>query len=170
MKEIERILRLDQAGEYGAIRIYSAQLLIARWLYKDIVSTLEEMIAHEKEHYRIFNNLLSARSMRPFHLIRFWAVGGFALGFFTAILGRSAIWICTDAVETTVLHHLEWQLAFLDKHDPEAYAAVSSIVADEESHQQFGRSHGGNSRIHKPIFFLVKRSTEFAIWLSTKLS
>jgi len=108
--------------------------------------------------------------MRPFHLIQFWAVGGFALGLFTAMLSRNAIWICTDAVETTVLHHLEWQLAFLDRHDPEAYAAVSSIVADEESHQQFGRNNSGNAQIHKPIFSLVKRSTEFAIWLSTKLS
>ena len=72
MKEIERILRLDQAGEYGAIHIYSAQLLLARLFYKDIVSKLEEMLSHEKQHYRIFNNLLIARSMRPFHIIKFW--------------------------------------------------------------------------------------------------
>jgi 3-demethoxyubiquinol 3-hydroxylase len=169
MKEIERILRLDQAGEYGAIYIYSAQLLIARLFYKDIVSKLEEMLSHEKEHYQIFNNLLIARSMQPFHIIRFWAIGGFALGLFTAIIGRNAIWICTDAVESTVLHHLEWQLAFLNKHDPEAHAAVLSIVADEESHQQYGQNNGRNTLLHKPIFFMVKRSTEFAIWLSTKL-
>ena len=169
MKEIERILRLDQAGEYGAIRIYSAQLLIARLFYKDIVSKLEEMVSHEKEHYQTFNNLLFARKMRPFSSIPFWAVGGFVMGLITAMLGRKAIWICTDAVETTVLHHLEWQLAFLEQHDPEAHAAVLSIVADEESHQQFGQDHGRNSLLYKPIYFLVKRSTEFAIWISVKL-
>ena len=86
MKEIERILRLDHAGEYGAINIYSAQLLIARLFYKDIVSKLEEMLSHEKEHFNTFNNLLVARSIRPFYAIKFWAVGGFALGLSTAII------------------------------------------------------------------------------------
>ena len=169
MKEIERILKLDQAGEYGAIYIYSAQLLISRILYKNIVSKLEEMISHEKEHYKTFNNLLIARSMQPFQTIKFWAVGGFVLGLFTAILGRKAIWICTDAVETTVLHHLEWQLEFLSKNDSEVHTAVLSIVDDEKSHQEFGQSHGENSLFYGPIFFIVTKSTEFAIWLSTKL-
>ena len=169
MKEIEHILKLDQAGEYGAIYIYSAQLLIARILYKNIVSTLEEMISHEKEHYKTFTDLLEARSMQPFHTIKLWAVGGFVLGFLTAILGRKTIWICTDAVETTVLDHLEWQLEFLSKNDSEAHAAVFSIVADEKAHQEFGQSHGENSLFYAPIFFIVKKSTEFAIWLSAKL-
>lgn len=169
MKEVERILKLDQAGEYGAIYIYSAQLLIAHLFYKTIVSKLEEMISHEKEHYNTFNNLLIARSMEPFQIIKFWAVGGFILGFFTAIIGRKAIWICTDAVETTVLEHLEWQLEFLSKNDTEAHVAVLSIVADEKSHQEFGQTNGGSSIFYVPIFFVVKKSTEFAIWLSTKL-
>lgn len=169
MKEIQRILRLDQAGEYGAIRIYSAQLFIARLFYQEIVTQLEEMILHEKEHYRIFTSLLNSRSMRPFSTLPLWAVGGFLLGFFTAISGRNAIWICTDAVESTVLHHLEWQLAFLEQHDPEAHTAVLSIVADEEEHQQFGHNHSSNRLIHRPIFFIVQRSTEFAIWVSAKL-
>ena len=169
MKEIERILKLDQAGEYGAIQIYSAQLLIARILYKNIVSTLEEMISHEKEHYRTFSNLLMARSTQPFQTIKLWAVGGFVLGLFTALLGRKAIWICTDAVETTVIDHLEWQLEFLSKNDSEMHTAVLSIVADEQAHQEFGQSHGENSRLYLPIFFIVKKSTEFAIRVSAKL-
>jgi ubiquinone biosynthesis monooxygenase Coq7 len=169
MKEVERILKLDQAGEYGAIQIYSAQLLLARLRYKDIISQLEEMISHEKEHYKTFNNLLLARGMSPFRVIRLWAAGGFVLGIVTAILGRKAIWICTDAVETTVLHHLEWQLDFLSKHDLEAHSAVLSIVADEKAHQEFGQKHSENSFLHAPIFFIVRKSTEFAIWVSTKL-
>jgi ubiquinone biosynthesis monooxygenase Coq7 len=166
-KEIERILRLDHAGEFGAIRIYSAQLLIAGIFYKDIVSQLEEMIAHEKEHYKIFSTLLAARSMSPFRVISFWAISGFIMGIFTAILGRKAIWVCTDAVETTVLDHLEWQLEFLKKHDLEAHAAVLSIITDEEEHQEFGRNHVSNAFIYKSISFVIKRSTAFAIWIST---
>jgi 3-demethoxyubiquinol 3-hydroxylase len=169
MKEIERILKLDHAGEYGAINIYSAQLLVARLLYKDIVSKLEEMLSHEIVHHKTFNDLLIARSTHPFSTIRLWAIGGFILGLSTAIVGRNAIWICTDAVETAVLHHLEWQLEFLSQHDLEAHAAVSSIITDEESHQEFGESNGKDSLLYKPIFFIVKKSTEFAIWISAKL-
>ncbi|MBC7878317.1 MAG: demethoxyubiquinone hydroxylase family protein [Anaerolineales bacterium] len=169
MKEIERILKLDHAGEYGAINIYSAQLLIARLFYKDIVSKLEVMLSHEEEHYKTFNNLLITRSMHPFSVINLWAVGGFAMGLATAIIGHNAIWVCTDAVETTVLYHLEWQLNFLKEHDLEVHAAVSSIIADKELHQEFGQSNGSHSLIYKPVFFIIKKSTEFAIWISRRL-
>jgi ubiquinone biosynthesis monooxygenase Coq7 len=169
MKEIERILRVDHAGEYGAINIYTAQLLVARILYKDIVLQLEEMISHEKKHFETFDKLLVGRSIRHCYALRLWALGGFSLGLVTAIIGRNAIWICTDSVETTVLHHLDWQLEFLHKHDSIAYDAVLSIKADEESHQDFGHRNSTASFIYKPIFFTVQRSTEVAIWLSTKL-
>lgn len=166
MKEIERILRLDHAGEYGAIRIYSAQLFIARIFYRDIVSKLEEMISHEREHFKIFGDLLVSRSMNPFSVLSLWAIGGFLMGMSTAMLGRRAIWVCTDAVETTVLDHLEWQLAFLKEHDMEAYTAVSAIISDEQEHQEFGHNHGSDLFIYKPISFLIKRSTAIAIQLS----
>jgi ubiquinone biosynthesis monooxygenase Coq7 len=169
MKEIERILRLNHAGEYGAIRIYSAQLLIARIFYKDIVSNLQEMISHEREHFKTFNDLLVSRSINPFSILNLWGIGGFLLGLVTALAGRRAIWVCTDAVEATVLHHLEWQLEFLQQHDLQVRDAVISIITDEESHQQFGEMHGSNSLIYKPISFIVKQSTAFAIWLSAKL-
>jgi ubiquinone biosynthesis monooxygenase Coq7 len=169
VKEIERILRVDHAGEHGAINIYTAQLLLARMLYKDIVPTLEEMISHERKHFATFDNLLVSRSIRHCYALRLWAFGGFSLGLITALIGRNAIWICTDSVETTVLEHLEGQLEFLRKHDLVAYDAVLSIKADEESHQDFGHSHSTSSLINKPIFITVQKSTEFAIWLSTKL-
>jgi ubiquinone biosynthesis monooxygenase Coq7 len=169
VQEIERILRVDHAGEYGAINIYTAQLIVARVFYKDIVPKLEEMIVHEKRHFETFNNLLISRSIRHCYALRFWAFGGFSLGLITALIGRNAIWICTDSVETTVLHHLDWQLEFLHRHDAIAYDAVSSIKADEEEHQEFGENHSTESFIYKPIFFTVQQSTELAIWLSTKL-
>jgi len=169
VKEIDRILRVDHAGECGAINIYTAQLLIARILYKDIVPNLEEMISHERKHFETFDNLLVSRSIRHCNALRLWAFGGFSLGLITALIGRNAIWICTDSVETTVLHHLDGQLEFLHKHDSVAYDAVLSIKADEESHQDFGHNNSTKSFIHKPIFSTVQKSTEFAIWLSTKL-
>jgi ubiquinone biosynthesis monooxygenase Coq7 len=160
---------VDHAGELGAINIYKAQLLFSRFMYKDIVSELEEMLSHEKEHFETFNSLLKKRSIRSCYALWFWAFGGFLLGSITALLGRNAIWVCTNAIETTVLHHLEWQLAFLNEHDKEAYNAVYSIKADEEAHQSSGAAHSKNALIYKPIFGVVKVSTKSAIWLSTKL-
>ncbi len=169
MKEVERILRVNHAGEYGAINIYKAQLLVARLFYKDIALQLEEMLSHEKVHLNTFNNLLISRSIRRCYAIHFWAFGGFSLGLFTAIIGRNAIWVCTNSIESTVLHHLEWQLDFLSKNDIEVHAAVLSIKADEEAHQEFGQTNGKSSLVYKLIFYIVRRTTEFAIWLSTKL-
>lgn len=169
MKEVERILRVDHAGEFGAINIYKAQLIVARIFYKDIVPQLEEILAHEKIHFETFNRILINRSVRPCHAIYLWGIGGFILGFFTALIGRDAIWVCTDSIESTVLHHLEGQLEFLAKTDIEVYAAVSSIKSDEESHQEIGKANGSNFFLYKPIFGLVRYATEFAIWLSTRL-
>ncbi len=169
MLEVERILRVDHAGELGAINIYRKQLFVARYLYKDIVPTLEEMLSHEMGHFKIFDSLLKKRGIRHCYALRLWALGGAVLGLFTALLGRNAIWVCTDSIETTVLHHLEWQLEFLSKNDLEAYDAVHSIKAEEEEHKKLGENNGVNSFVYKPIFYLVRKSTELAIWLSTKL-
>ncbi len=169
MKGVDRIIRVDHAGEQGAIQIYSAQLKVSRIFYKDIVPKLEEMLSHEKQHFKTFDSLLKTRRVRRCYALKFWAVGGFMLGFFTALLGRNAIWVCTNSIETTVLHHLDWQLSFLKEHDQVAHDAVLSIKADEEAHQEFGQNNGTDSVIYKPIFWMVRRSTEAAIWLSTKL-
>jgi len=169
MLEVERILRVDHAGELGAINIYRKQLFVARYLYKDTVPILEEMLGHEIGHFNTFDSLLKRRGIRHCYALRLWAFGGAVLGLVTALLGRNAIWVCTNSIETTVLHHLEWQLEFLSKYDVEAYDAVHSIKAEEEAHRELGENNGVNSIIYRPIFYLVRKSTELAIWLSTKL-
>lgn len=169
MKEVERIIRVDHAGELGAINIYRAQIFVAKLFYKDIVATLEDMLSHEIAHFNTFNNLLNKRGIRHCYALKLWSFGGGVLGFITALCGRNAIWVCTHSIESTVLHHLDWQLDFLEQHDKEAYQAVLSIKADEEEHQELGKNNGINSPIYKPIFYIVRKSTELAIWLSTKL-
>lgn len=167
--EIERIIRVDHAGELGAINIYKAQLMVSKLIHRDIVADLEEMLHHEKEHFATFDNLLKKRSIRSCYALWFWAFGGFTLGMFTALLGRNAIWVCTNAIETTVLHHLNWQLSFLEMHDKEVFQAVKSIEADEKAHQDLGATRGEKTWLFQPIFGIVKGSTKCAIWLSTKL-
>jgi ubiquinone biosynthesis monooxygenase Coq7 len=169
IREVERIIRVDHAGEYGAINIYKAQAMISRVFYPDIVYKLEEMLSHEEEHYATFNSLLMRRSTRSCFALPLWAWGGFLLGLMTACLGRNAIWTCTNAIETSVLQHLKHQLNFLKVHDFEAYQAVLSIKADEEAHQELGASQSVKSWLSTPVFFIVTRSTQLVIWLSTKL-
>ncbi len=169
MLEVDRILRVNHAGELGAINIYRRQLFVARYFYKDIVPILEDMLSHEMGHFNTFDSLLKKRNIRHCYALRLWAFGGSTLGLATALIGRNAIWVCTNSIETTVLHHLEWQLEFLSKNDVEAYDAVQSIKAEEEEYKKLGESNGINSIVYTPIFYIVRKSTEFAIWLSTKL-
>ncbi|WIO73466.1 demethoxyubiquinone hydroxylase family protein [Porticoccaceae bacterium LTM1] len=152
MEEVERIIRVDHAGEFGAINIYRAQLAVSRVFYPDIAAKLEEMLEHEKEHFRIFDGILKRRNIRHCYALYFWAFGGAALGVLTALIGRNAIWVCTDSIETTVLHHLDWQLGFLAENDAEVHDAVLSIKVDEEKHQEFGQNNGVKFAIYKPIF------------------
>ncbi|MEM7096748.1 MAG: demethoxyubiquinone hydroxylase family protein [Pseudomonadota bacterium] len=167
--EVKRILRVDHAGEKGAIQIYTAQAKVARWLYPDLNETLSEMLAHEKEHFAIFDTILRRRGVRSCYSLFLWSLGGFLLGIISALLGRRAIGVTTDAVETTVLEHLEWQLDFLKQTDPEVYRAVLSIQANEVEHREWGRLAGTDSVLYRPIYWVVSGTTAFAIWLSTKL-
>jgi len=79
MIEVERILRVDHAGETGAIQIYSAQIFISRFLYPDIVPVLAEMLEHEKSHLKVFSNLLGKRGIRSCYALGLWSLGGVML-------------------------------------------------------------------------------------------
>lgn len=160
---------MDHAGETGAIQIYKAQIAVSTWLYPDLVPQLREMLAHEKIHLATFDTLLKQRNIRTCYALALWAIGGYPLGTLTAILGRNSIRICTQAIEFTVLTHLEEQLEFLKHTDLESYEAVLSIKNDEEAHQRWGEENQKSSVFYRPIHLTVSLSTAFAIWLSTKL-
>ncbi|AWB65380.1 demethoxyubiquinone hydroxylase family protein [Saccharobesus litoralis] len=168
-KEVARIIRVDHAGEYGAISIYSAQLFIAKFFYRDIVNQLQEMLQHEKQHFSTFDDWLKCNNTRPCYALWLWPLGGYILGLVTGLLGRKSIWVCTGAVESTVLHHLDGQLNYLSRHSKSAYQTVLSIKKDEEEHLNLGLQKGSDSIVYLPIQIIVKYSTKFAIWLSMKL-
>ncbi len=169
MKEVERIIRVDHAGELGAISICRAQRMVARVFYKDIVSDLDDILVDEQQHFLLFDAWLKRNNVRPCYALWAWSSGGFVLGLITAVLGRKAIWVCTHAVETVVLHHLEQQLLYLKERDQSAYHAVLSIKNDEEQHQQTGFLKGSSDGLYSPIRYVVGNATKFAIWLSSKL-
>jgi len=169
-RSVDQILRVDHAGERGAICIYQSQLLVARLLHPQCVPALVEMLGHERRHFQTFDRMLRARRIRHCHALALWAFGGAVLGFATALLGVRAIWVCTAAIENTVNEHLLHQVDYLSETDAEALAAVQSIRRDEQAHEEHALDHGGASHgIYIPLHWLVRNTTAFAIWLSTKL-
>src|SRR5215470_14330990 len=95
---VARIVRVNHAGEYGAIRIYRAQIAVARRFFPDVVDALSGMLEHEIRHCTVFSAAMPARKSRPCRLIRLWASGGALLGGLTALMGHQSIWTCTAAV------------------------------------------------------------------------
>ncbi|TBZ32673.1 demethoxyubiquinone hydroxylase family protein [Rhizobium leguminosarum bv. viciae] len=165
---IRRILKVNHAGEFGAIRIYGAQILVARRLFPNIVPTLEEMRKDEIDHCRLFREAMPARGAKPCRVMSFWSLGGSVLGLLTALSGRNMIWICTEAVESTVHRHLEDQLAFLQKRDPELHGLIGSIQEQELAHLTKAENSQTRRGLSHALFLpVVGALTDVMIWLST---
>ena len=165
-----QLLRVDHAGERGAICIYRGQIAVARLLHKPLVDPLEEMLSHELRHFSTFDAILKHRDIRSCHALALWALGGWVIGITTALMGERAVWVCTAAIENTVNEHLEHQVDFLGQADLEVFAAVQSIRRDEEAHENHALEHGGHGGgLYAILRWTIRGATSLAIWLSTKL-
>lgn len=165
---IARIVRVNHAGEFGAIRIYSAQILVSGWFWPDCVPALSDMLEDERRHCTLFRDAMPARQSRPCRVMQFWSYGGWMLGFLTALLGRQGIWACTAAVEATVHRHLDDQLHFLKGRDPELSDIILSIRDEEIAHLRHAEellvSRSLASRLLRVV---ISMATDSLIWLST---
>jgi 3-demethoxyubiquinol 3-hydroxylase len=165
---IARIVRVNHAGEFGAIRIYSAQITVCRWLWPDCLPALSEMLKHERNHCAIFRAAMPSRKSRPCRVMQFWSYGGWLLGCLTALLGRQGVWACTAAVEAAVHRHLDDQLYFLRDRDPQLYGIILSIREEELAHL-----HHAEEQLQSPGMVLqflrrtIALATDGLIWLST---
>jgi len=137
----DRVLKVNHAGENGAIHIYTAQILIARITAPAMVLELSEFKAHEEKHREIFWLELQRRGVRRCRSYGLCALGGFSLGLITGLFGRRAIAATTAAVERVVLGHLEQQLLALNGKDDAAAAAIAKIVDEERQHLAQSESH-----------------------------
>ena len=165
---IRRILKVNHAGEYGAIRIYGAQIAVARHLHPPIVDVLSEIRGHEIEHCRRFREAMPERGARPCRVMSFWSLGGYVLGFATALMGERMIWICTEAVESAVHRHLEDQLSYLDKRDPDLKTLIASIQSEELSHLHEAQARrGATGPVQGGAVAIIGALTDMLIWLST---
>jgi ubiquinone biosynthesis monooxygenase Coq7 len=165
---VARIVRVNHAGEYGAIRIYRAQIFVARRLYPDIADDLGEMLEHEIWHCTVFSAAMPARRSRPCRLISLWSTGGALLGFLTALTGRQGIWTCTAAVEAAVHRHLDDQLGFLATRDRDLHDAIRNIRVEELSHLHHAETQLQPPNLyHRALRTLISFLTDLMIWLST---
>ena len=166
----DRVLKVNHAGEHGAVNIYAGQMLVARFTAASLVPQLRRFQVHEEVHRAIFAAELERRGLRRCRSYALCAVGGYVLGCVTALCGRSAIAAATVAVEEVVLRHLEQQIRALAITDAAAVAAISKIVEDERAHHDLSRDLAATNRFWLAIWTpIVAASTEAVIWLGMHL-
>ena len=165
----ESMLRVDQAGEYGATRIYAGQLAVLRRNCPE-AKLIARMAAQEERHLDRFNALMAGRGVRPTALQPVWNVAGFALGAVTALLSEKAALACTDAVETEIDRHYGEQLDQLGDQDPELAADIAEFRADEREHRDTAREAGAAQAIGYPLLSAaIRAGCRVAIGLSKRI-
>jgi 3-demethoxyubiquinol 3-hydroxylase len=163
-----RIARVNHAGEYGAIRIYGAQIAVCRLLWPRLVPQLAELRAHEVEHCRQFRAALADRGGRPCRAMYLWSMGGWLLGGASTLFGPNLIWACTEAVEDTVHHHLSDQLHWLGTRDDGLHDLIAGIQAEEEGHLALARRQmTARTAVARAFGAVARGSVALVIWLST---
>ena len=151
------MLRVDQAGEYGATRIYAGQLAVLRRNAPES-KLIARMAAQEERHLKRFNALMTERRVRPTALQPIWNVAGFALGAATALMSEKAALACTDAVETEIDKHYAAQLASLGDEDLELAADIAEFQAEEVEHRDTAREAGAAQAAGYPLLTAAIRA------------
>ena len=165
----EAMVRVDQAGEYGATRIYAGQLAVLRRNCPE-AKLVARMAAQEERHLARFNALMSERRVRPTALQPLWNVAGFALGAATALMSEEAALACTDAVETEIDKHYAQQLREIGDDDPELAADVREFQAEELEHRETARSNGAENAVGYPVLTAaIRAGCRAAIELSKRI-
>jgi len=165
----DSMIRVDQAGEYGATRIYAGQLAVMG----DRTRTsrlIARMAAQEERHRQIFDRMIVARGVRPTLLQPFWNVAGFALGAATALMSESAAMACTAAVETEIDRHYEEQRQAIGASDPELAAVVEEFQAEELEHRETAMAEGAEQAFGYPVMSaLIRFGCRVAIGASKRI-
>jgi ubiquinone biosynthesis monooxygenase Coq7 len=163
------MLRVDQAGEYGATRIYAGQLAVLRANCPE-AKLISRMAAQEQRHLQRFDRLMSERRVRPTALQPLWDVAGFALGAATALMSEKAALACTDAIETEIDRHYGQQLDQLGDDDREFAADISDFRADELEHRDTARAAGAAGAVGYPLLTAaIRAGCRVAIELSKRI-
>lgn len=166
--KFQSMIRVNQAGEYGAKRIYEGQLAVVRDPHAR--EKIEHMKEQELVHLDEFNRRMEQERVRPTLLQPLWHVGGFAMGALTARLGEKAAMACTDAVESVIDEHYADQLEQLGDTDPELSQVITKFREEELEHKATAIEEGAHEAFAYPVLTgAVKSATRLAIWLSKRI-
>ena len=171
-KTLEEIIRVDHAGERGAIKIYEGQLLALSTIRQDedLKSIIEEMKEHEKEHLEYFEKEIQKRKIKPTYLLPLWDIMGVSLGFGTALLGKKAAMLCTASVEEVIETHYENQLKKIGSDEKDLKIKIEKFKSDEVNHKNIAYDSGASkSGIYSVMDKLIRTGSKIAINISEKI-
>ena len=170
-KTLEEIIRVDHAGERGAIKIYEGQLLALKTFKQDedLKIEIEKMKEHEKEHFEYFNNEIKKRNIKPTKLLPVWDILGVTLGFGTAMLGKKAAMLCTASVEEVIDGHYKSQTNKLKEDEKTLKDKIIKFREDELHHKDIAYENGASKDgFYSILDKLIKTSSRIAITISEK--
>ena len=171
-KILEEIIRVDHAGERGAIKIYEGQLLALKTVKQDddLKDKIEEMKEQEEEHQDYFEKEIKKRKIKPTSLLPLWDVMGVALGFGTVLLGKKAAMLCTASVEEVIENHYENQLKNLENDEMELKAKIEKFKEDEAHHKNTAYESGAtNKGFYSLMDKVIRTGSRIAITISEKI-
>ena len=170
--KVEEFIRVDHAGERGAIKIYEGQLLALDTLVKDnnLKKTIQEMKAQEKEHCNYFENEIKKRNIKPTKLMPLWDLLGVGLGFGSTLLGKKAAMLCTASVEEVIDEHYKKQINQLKPDENILKEKIKKFREDELNHKDIAYDEGATKKgLYKILDKIIKTGSKVAINISEKI-
>ena len=171
-RTVEEFIRVDHAGERGAIKIYEGQLLALNTLIKndDLKKKIEEMRVHEKEHCDYFENEIKNRNIKPTKFLPLWDLLGIGLGFGSTILGKKAAMLCTASVEEVIDEHYQNQINQLGSDERHLKNKIIKFREDELHHKDIAYDNGATKEgLFGVLDKIIKTSSKIAITISQKI-
>ena len=169
---IEEFIRVDHAGERGAVKIYEGQLLALNTIVKDenLKKTIEEMKVHETEHCQFFENEIKKRKIKPTKFLPLWDLLGLGLGFGSTLLGKKAAMLCTASVEEVIDKHYLDQINALGPDEKELKKKITKFRQDELDHKDIAYEEGASKKgLYSIMDKLIKTGSTLAIRISEKI-
>ena len=170
-KILEEIIRVDHAGERGAIKIYEGQLLALKTIKQDkeLRDIIEDMKEHKKEHLEYFEKEIQKRNFKPTYLLPLWDLMGISLGFGTALLGKKAAMLCTASVEEVIEDHYENQLKKIGDDEKDLKTKIEKFKGDEVNHKNIAYESGADKTgFYSIMDKIIKTGSKIAITISEK--
>ena len=170
--KIEEFIRVDHAGERGAIKIYEGQLLALNTFIKndELKKKIEEMMEHEKEHANYFENEIKKRNIKPTKFLPLWDLLGVSLGFGSTILGKKAAMLCTASVEEVIDKHYQNQIQQIESDEKELKNKIIKFREDELHHKNIAYNEGATKKgLYSLLDKIIKTGSKIAINISEKV-